>query len=221
MECDVIILSSAANQTLKDFTRQAVRSLLLSEKPGTFNVIVLEQATWKYNNAATFHMPGELNYNAFANFAFRKTSLPWVCIANNDVFFKRGWFSALMKYKYPVMSPKSPGNSLQEVYKQPAFGFNVQEHFSGWCFVINREIYNLIGGFDESFPFYCADNMVVNQLKQAGITPALIPDSRVIHFLGKTRKMLPPEKRIAITEQERVRYHKLQSKDRTININEN
>lgn len=206
MLCDVVILSNATDKVLKNLTRQAVKTLYDSEMTGVFNIIVCEQTTWKYNFATTLHMPGEFNYNRFANKAISAFNSPWVCVANNDVIFHSGWFSALLRVNAPVMSPANPANILQRRHKVPVQGTAVQEHFSGWCFVMRRSVWQTIGGFDEEFPFYCADNAVVRQLVAAGITPMLVPDSRVSHVVGATRKKLPAKERRAITADQVALY---------------
>lgn len=206
-KCDVVILSNAYLKHLRNFTRLAIRSLVRSEPAGTFNVIVCEQTTWQYNHATTLHMPGAFNYNRFANTGASQGKAEWICISNNDVEFTPGWFSKLTEHGGDVLSPRSPGMKMQDMHKSVARGYNIMEHFSGWCFVIRRQVWENIGRFNEDFPFYSADCMVVRQLREAGYLPAMVPQSVVTHFLGKTRKTLPFDIRKIITEGENQRYH--------------
>jgi hypothetical protein len=207
MLCDVVILSNANLPHLKNYTRGAIASLRASERTGTFNIIVCEQTTWQYNHATTLHMPEPFNYNAFANRAIATGKAPWICVSNNDVHFHKYWFSELFKIDEPVMSPRDPNNALQNKYASPVAGYNIQEHFSGWCFVIYRLLWQKLGGLATEYPFYCADNAVRDQLQKINIAPVLVPASVVTHFVGKTRKTLPAAQRLAITETERIRYH--------------
>jgi hypothetical protein len=207
MLCDVVILSNAVSHELKGFTRTAVKSLVESEISGIFNIIVCEQTTWQYNHVTTLHMPEEFNYNRFSNLAIATGSAPWVCVANNDVYFQPGWFSSLLRIDDDVMSPKNPDNHLQKNIIHPVKGTRRQKYFSGWCYVMRRTVWELIGGLDEDFPFYCADSAVVRQLNGKGITPTLVPDSIVLHRIGATRKKLPSLQRTLLTTLEIERFY--------------
>lgn len=188
--CDVIILSNAKTPALKEMTQRTIHTLLYSEKAGTFNIIVVEQAGVTYARTQTIHMPGEFNYNRFANLGVVQGKAPFVCIANNDLIFMRGWFSEMLRHKLLVMSPKNPGDRRQANIRVTECGYDVGRHFSGWCFVMQRRIWEQIGGLDEDFPFWCADNATVEQLKAINITPALVPNSHVQHLASETLKTL-------------------------------
>lgn len=157
--CDVVILSNAKTQVLKEMTQRTIHTLLYSEKSGIFNIIVMEQANVSYPRTQTIHVPGEFNYNRFANLGVLKGRAPYICIANNDLIFMRGWFSELLQYKLLVMSPKNPGDKRQANIRVTECGYEVGRHFSGWCFVMRRSVWEQIGGLDEDFPFWCADNV--------------------------------------------------------------
>lgn len=207
--CDVVILSNAFSPELKAYTRTAIKSLVNSEKAGTFDIYVCEQTEWKYNHVTTLHKPEKFNYNRFANEALSLGSSPWVCVSNNDVIFMKGWFTNLMKYKYDVMSPANPARMKQTRHKKNVEGLSLGTHFSGWCFVMKRNIWGRIGKFNEDFHFYEADRMVMNQLIEKGVKMWLIPESKVHHATGKTRIKLPAELHREITVKEVERYNKL------------
>ncbi len=190
--CDVVFLSYAKSEEYRNMTQFAVNSILRSEDEGAFNIIVEEQADVMYEGAKTIYRTDEFNFNEFANHGATLGSAPWICIANNDLVFKPGWFTELMKNQHlsDVLSPASPKNPLLKGFITPQFGYNIHMHFSGWCFVMKRELWEKIGGFDEDFPFWCADNAVVEQLKTASITPVVIPTSIVKHLGGTTLNSL-------------------------------
>lgn len=188
--CDVIILSNAKTNALKAMTQRAIDTLLASEKPGIFNPIVMEQSQISYSNAQTIWCPNDFNYNKFANSGIRRGSAPWVCVANNDLRFVWSWFHQMMRLKADVMSPKNPGDKRQADILSPQKGYTVGRHFSGWCFVMKRTIWEQIGGLDEDFPFWCADNATVEQLKAISIQPMLVPASQVQHLASVTLKTL-------------------------------
>lgn len=197
--CDVVILSDAKNAKLEATTRQAIQTLFRSERPGTFNVIVVEQSAVNYPVPQTLHLSGEFNYNKFANIGLAKGRAPWLCVANNDLIFEQGWFTELLKIGDDVMSPKNPGDPRQANVITPQGGYMVGRHFSGWCFVMKRSVWEKIQGFDEDFPFWCADNATVEQLKAIKTQCTLVPASKVKHLASETLRTLPEDEKRAKT----------------------
>lgn len=198
-KCDVVILSNAKNKKLEEVTRNAVKSLLQSEQAGTFNVIIIEQSDVRYPGTQTIHMPGEFNYNKFANLGIKKGIAPWVCIANNDLIFEKNWFSEMMKVRDKVMSPKNPGDKRQATIYHPQRGNVIGRHFAGWCFVMGRSTWEKIGGLDEDFPFWCADNAAMEQLKAIRVPATLVPASKVKHLASETLSTLTKDEKHAKT----------------------
>jgi len=184
--CDVVILSNAKIEALKTMTQQAINTLQASEKPGIFNIVVIEQSQATYLNAETLHAHGQFNYNSFANTGIIRGRAPWICVANNDLVFQRGWFHQMMLLKHDAMSPINPGDKRQANIRIPEKGYTVGRHFSGWCFVMRRTVWEQIGGLDEDFPFWCADNATVEQLKAKNIQSMLVPASQVRHLASET-----------------------------------
>lgn len=206
--CDVIILSNAKTPALKEMTQRTIHTLIYSEKSGTFNIIVIEQCDVTYPRTQTIHMPGEFNYNRFANLGILKGRAPFVCVANNDLIFMRGWFSEMMQHRSPVMSPKNPGDKRQNDIRVAEGGYTVGRHFSGWCFVMRRSTWEAIGGLDEDFPFWCADNATVEQLKAINCAPILIPNSHVQHLASETLKTLSQIEQDKITVEQVLKFNR-------------
>lgn len=185
---DIVILSNAKNDYLHELTYQTIKSAL--EADGEKYVFVLEQNAifWEYyfpgyTNIVTIGMGGEFNYNKFANFGASFGTSEYICIANNDLIFHSKWWVEMCKSIAPVCSPWEPNDKRQHDLIFDSEGFEVGRHFSGWCFVISRWAWNKIGGFDEEFAFWCADNSVVEQVKSIGLTPKLVRNS-IVHHLG-------------------------------------
>ena len=70
-------------------------------------------------------------------------------VSNNDVIFKEDWLFNLLKPNHPVVSPKCPKDQRQKGIKENTLGFEVGKHFSGWCFMIKRNVWEEIEGLDE------------------------------------------------------------------------
>jgi GT2 family glycosyltransferase len=184
---DVVMLSKADSYQIRDMTQKAIDSCLKGAGRHSVNIIVMEQnKTIKYRDAITVHNPGPFNYNRTANTGIRSGKAQWVVVANNDLLFHDGWLDALLRANLPVMSPVSPNLRHQARYRVNTPGFATGVHFSGWCFMMKRSVWEEIGGLDEDFVFWCADDATIEQVKAIGITPVLVPRSKVEHLVSKT-----------------------------------
>ncbi|WKW86002.1 glycosyltransferase [Gordonia Phage JonJames] len=189
---DLVILSNAKTADLHMMTSNCIRSIRETTSPRQVNIIVMEQ------NARYSSYPGadkvvlcpeSFHYNKFANRGLRTGSARWVMVANNDLIFEKGWLTELISTGCPVVSPKCPDDSRQRVIQEDTSGWTNGVHFSGWCFMMSREVYEDIGGFDECVSFWCSDDVVLEQLKVAGYDPpTLAPDAVVRHLGSKTLK---------------------------------
>lgn len=187
---DVVMLSNATTNTLARMTQKAIDSCIAGANSLPINVIVLEQQECEYRNATTIHAPGEFHYNQFANRGIRYGSAPWVMVANNDLTFQDGWLHHLLAAGHPVVSPKCPNDVRQRHIFKNTTGRNNAEHFSGWCFMMTRELWEKIGGLDPDFGFWCADDATIEQVVAQGIEPMLVPQALVQHRGSVTLKTL-------------------------------
>jgi GT2 family glycosyltransferase len=77
-------------------------------------------------------------------------------------------------------------NAVNPVFisNQALPGFQIGRHIAGWCIVAKRQTLKLIGGLDEDFIFFYADNSYAAQLKMAGLKHGLVCNSVVHHLDG-------------------------------------
>ncbi|VVA47931.1 Glycosyl transferase family 2 [Serratia ficaria] len=192
---DVVILSKGDTADRQKMTQHAITSCINGSGEVKVNVIVVEQVSGvRYRDAIVIRKSGQFRYNAFANYGISTGSAPWVMVANNDLEFLPGWASALLQAKHQVVSPVSPGESRQAGIASNQTGTTNGKHFSGWCFMLSRQLWEKIGGLDEEFHYWCADDSVIEQVKRAGVTPMLVPASRVRHLTSQTGgDVLPDE----------------------------
>lgn len=184
---DVVVLSKASTEELRQMTQHTIDTCLAGAGDHTVNVVVLEQiAGIRYRDAITLHEPGEFAYNAFANRGIATGRAPWVMVANSDLEFHDGWLDALLAAKHDVVSPACPRERRQSRATKNEKGTENGKHFSGWCFMIARTLWEEIGGLDEDFRFWCADDSVIEQVKAAGVTPMLVPAAKVTHLISRT-----------------------------------
>lgn len=183
---DVIILSNAKDRRFFTMTQQCIDSCIAGANSLPINVIVIEQNRQvRYKQATTVHDTTPFNYNKRANEGAKMGNAEWVMIANNDLVFANGWLHSLLIAGHDVVSPKCPNDPRQSDITENTKGYKCGRHFSGWCFMARRSVIDSVGGFDEDFGFYCADNSFIEQVRSIGIAPMLVP-SAIVKHLGST-----------------------------------
>lgn len=185
-DVDLVMMSNAGVYDLGVMTQRAINSAVLGAYSHDVNVIVMEQAPVEYDNAKVIHPDWPFNYNQFANFAAKEGEAPWIVFANNDLRFEPGWFDALLRANHAVVSPYSPGYHRHYNVLYNERGTQVGRHLAGWCFMMTRWLWQELGGLDETYPFWCCDNAVMDQLEAYGIKPMLVRDAVVHHTVSGT-----------------------------------
>lgn len=185
---DVVMLSKSLTRQQIIMTQNAIKSCIRGANGLSVGITVIEQGSHRYRGANTVHKPEKFNYNAFANYGASLGTAPWIMIANNDLTFKDGWLHALLAADNPVVSPHEPNDVRQRDIIENTMGYENGKHFSGWCFMVSRKLWREIGHFDDCVDFWCSDDVVIEQVKAAGITPMLVKGSIVRHTGSVTLK---------------------------------
>ncbi len=179
---DVVILSNAKTSSLRRMTQTTIDTCVAGANSLPVNVIVMEQQPVTYHNATTVQAPRDFHYNKFANLGARQGAAEWIMIANNDLVFHDGWLHQLIAAQHPLVSPKCPDDRRQTDIIENTVGDRTGRHMSGWCYMITRDLWSRIGGFDEDFDWWCADDSVIEQCRSLGVLPMLVPLSVVTHL---------------------------------------
>lgn len=190
---DVVILSKARKYRDSLMTQKAIDSCIKGANGLPINIIVMEGGVGEYHNATTVHNRNKFNYNDFANQGAAKGTAEWIMIANNDLEFTDGWLHNLLSADNDVVSPHEPTDMRQKGIIDNELGFVCGRHFSGWCFMLRRKLWLEIGGFDTDVDFWCSDDVVIEQVKAAGVTPMLVKQSIVRHEGSITLKQQPED----------------------------
>lgn len=190
---DLIILSKAKKYRDSMMTQKAIDSALNGANGLPLNIIVIEGGIGDYYNAKTVYNHEKFNYNEFANQGAGMGTAEWIMIANNDLEFTNGWLHNLISAGNAVVSPHEPTDVRQKGIIDNELGFECARHFSGWCFMISRKLWLEIGGFDTDVDFWCSDDVVIEQVKAAGVTPMLVKESVVRHEGSITFKQQPED----------------------------
>lgn len=184
---DVVMLSKAEDESFRKMTQKAIDTCISGANGMPVNVIVVEQVPGvTYKDAFVVEQTGQFHYNRFANIGAKSGSAPWIMVANNDLIFEDGWLHHLLSAGHPIVSPHNPGDRRQGGLSRNSVGDVNGRHLSGWCYALERSLWEQIGGLDEDFFGWCADDAVIEQVRAVGIKPMLVPKSRVRHLMSKT-----------------------------------
>jgi GT2 family glycosyltransferase len=202
---DVVMLAFTATEEIFQMNCTAISSLRAAEPDIHFNVFLIESNAafeglgWEYDPATQVIQPREkFNFNRFNNLGAALGSADWVVFSNNDVVFEQGWCTALLhahaqNSRLQSLCPVDPASqytpsgtfSSQEVFR---IGHHVRVTFTGWCFMVQRSVLGLIGGFDERFDYYFADDDFTLQLRQFDILNAAVMGAHVHHLAHVTSR---------------------------------
>ncbi|MDQ7948510.1 MAG: glycosyltransferase [Pedobacter sp.] len=217
---DVIILSYAKNDMLKQTTLAGIESLMASEDPAKirFNVIVIESnhdlKAYQYPSSETIYSNKKFGYHRYMNIGIKHSGNPYICLCNNDLIFHKNWASEILRAfeEDPTLDSASPICSIHHPpYGVPLnsgvhIGYEVRKEVTGWCLFLKRDILKKTGLLDEQFSFWYADNDYAKTLEQYHIKHALVTTSIVDHMESKTLKTLDQEAQLKITARERFYY---------------
>ncbi len=200
---DVVIISDGKDARMQAMTQNAINTCINGARGIKVNVIVVESVkSVSYRNAQTIYPDFTFNYNAYGNYGIKLGSAHYVMLANNDLLFKPNWLTELIKANHPLVSPKEPRDQRQRDIRVNTIGTKTGRHLSGWCFMIERSLWEKIGGFDEDVNFYCSDDVVIEQCKEFGVEPMLVVNSIVNHLVSTTLKTVSPTDRVTLTDEQ-------------------
>lgn len=219
---DVIILSNAKDEYLHLMTQVAIDTCIESEGEKMFKIIVLEQnPNVTYNNTwKIYHPEIPFNYNQFMNMGAMLGESEYIAFCNNDLVFEKNWASNLIKameeHSLDSASPLCKTARFQRGFSpngRVVIGNRTSVEFSGWCFVLNRKAWEKIGGLDEDFSFWCADNATLEQLKNHNLRHGLVTNSIVQHLEESTLKTIPKDEKEQMTFCQVLKFNKKYDKD--------
>ena len=222
VEIDVIILSYAQSEELRDLTIDCINSLMNSENPNEikFNVLVLESeksiAPFQYPNSNTIYPEETFGYHKYMNMGIAMTSASYICMCNNDLIFHSGWATEILKpfqrfvdvfSASPVCSTHHPkmGFKINDGLK---LGYRIGLEVTGWCLFVKRDIFRIMGQLDENYTFWYSDDDYANTLWVLKLNHVLVTASIVDHLYSKTLFLQSEERQVELTEKESFYFGK-------------
>jgi GT2 family glycosyltransferase len=215
---DIVIISDTKSEELKSVMTHTLKTLYNSESDINFYTYVVESSNADYSslhkNIKMIKPNTPFGYHKYLNIGRKLGTSEYVCLCNNDLDFKKGWASAIIKEmeKDPELLSASPISAAPHINQFGIklnsgieHGYKVRRQIAGWCIFQQRKIYEVIGDLDERFIFWYCDNDYAMDLKTRGIKNALITNSHVDHLVSKTLSTKKGKERSILTkEQESV-----------------
>jgi len=136
------------------------------------------------------------------NLGLRMARGDYIALVNDDLLF--GHLSlehcvqAIDKFELPCVYPMHTSGPAQ-LERFEAEGRNVAElplalvgpsEYRGFCWVMTRDLQDIVGSFDEQFELYYGDKDYWYRLIKEGYPPRCIQNALVHHFEGRTIKII-------------------------------
>lgn len=221
-EIDIIILSFAQTDELKQVTVNCLASLMASEDPEVikFNIIVVESQKdlkpFQYDYGQTVYPDTPFGYNRYMNIGIAMTSSPFICLCNNDLLFHLLWATEILKpfEVYWDLHSASPMCTIHhtKLGMEPNIGllpgYTERVEVSGWCLFFKRSMLSLIGQLDENFMFRHASHDYTHLLLALNLNHVLVTSSLVDHLDHTTLNQQEPERWNELMYQQDVYYEK-------------
>ena len=212
MIVDVIILSYAKNDAIIEMNNNCINSLNSSTDQHQFNIILIEtdstnEHSYQQKNVKVVQPGIEFNYNKFLNIGLKECTNDWILISNNDTIYHKNFLENMFianQFDTEIlsMSPMDDTWFRHNEFNRSIniyYGYRVSYELTGWSILINKKVFDVIGGFDEEFTFWYQDNDYANNLIKHNIKHALIIDSKVTHLLSKSHDLIEEEKKHEMT----------------------
>jgi GT2 family glycosyltransferase len=215
---DIIIISYAKTDELKQVTLDCVESLRSSEDPKNivFETLVIESnkdlSPYQYPGTKTIYPDTPFGYNKYLNMGISTTVNPYIGLCNNDLIFHKRWATEILNAfdQYPAISSANPYSENFDYDTRIRSGPNVIRRdntlhmngvLTGWCIFVKRNIFKKTGLLDEQFTFWYADNDYDMMLRKHGIKHALVKSSLVTHLFCQSHDLLLDKKEELTTGQ--------------------
>ena len=173
----------------------------------------LEKIIFDYGNIDLIKSSKNLGYGAANNLAVSKALTPFILIINPDILINEDSISDL--FKNFLNDPDNIGILGPSLYDQKMYrrtngtisyldqlnGVNVSnlsnnipsyntccKFLMGCCYLMRRDFFNSLGGFDENFFMYFEDNDLCDRTLKKGKYIMEVPSSKFIHLENASSK---------------------------------
>lgn len=202
---DVVILSNTKDKNFFRMLEKCVLTIKKSERVNTCITLVesndalLDKNIKELLPIDNVIFPQQpFNYNRFLNIGLQTCTNKKILFTNNDVFYDNDTLNILSSYldKYDSVSPWD-NNTSSSLHKVRGIyeGYKVRYNVAGYSFMTKRSVIKSIGGFDERFTFWYADDDYALSLQKHNFTHALIGNASVFHGFEQSHKLFDNKER--------------------------
>lgn len=220
LRLDVVVPSNAKTEDHYILTLDTVGTLLACDDVD-FNVVIMEQTKAKYDgmfdhisgNVITVNYEFRFNYNKCLNEGAKLGDSDHILFCNNDLIFHRFSIKRLFKgmEKFRSVSPYCNLSHPTKMYNNPVMsgnvlrpGYQIGGRVAGWAIMMERSVWDEIGGFDEGVDFWYSDNIYADQIRDKGIEHALVCNAFVDHLMSRTLRT--DKNKVNLTRNQRKKY---------------
>lgn len=193
-----VFLSKTVDKEVLDMTVNAMETLLNSLVLDIkINIVLVESEKdfkCSYPSYVNVIIPKEeFNFHKFLNIGIKSIISDWYLLCNNDIEFDSGWLEQILlvineRADINSFSPLCPLSTrqckLKKITRNKLYtvGFEPVLHISGWCILLKNSVVQELGGLDERFNFYFADDDYGLSLREHNLKHALVFNSLVTHL---------------------------------------
>jgi len=219
---DVIIPCNTNSVITIAITECCIHCLRQSETDNVkFNIVIMEQnpdVEWCEADR-TIHYDYSFNFNKVLNHGIRETSSDYIMILNNDAFVCRGAVEEMLAafdYGFGSVSPVD-GLRPKDFKRRFKEGYRIDGgqglgEVKGFCILLQRQVWECIGGFDTQVMFNGSDDIYIDQLKYHGLKHCVANNALVCHIGKVQRNQLDATQRYLFTEAQCALYHVIKNK---------
>jgi len=200
----LIILAYTDSQSVFEMNLECIQTFVASAKKASieYEIILVESdalSTWEYPiEQFKIIKPNHIfNFHKFLNLGIDKASGDHFVLSNNDVVYDVNAITELLSVHkihpkiqsfspYDKRSNKLPNQVVSD--NKYIIGYDIQKHLTGWCIIVNKNVFKKIKKLDETFDFYYADFDYAMQLRQHNICHALVSQMKVAHLESMSSK---------------------------------
>ncbi len=196
--CDVIVLTWNKKDIIESFVNSFLKNtsvlcrLIIIDNASNDNTQEY-LATLKDTPLCTFKIIINKENKGFVggmNQGIEISEAPYVCLANNDLLFTKGWLEEIISVfesnkNIGILNPNSNNlgtSPAERPKKENSNKFKEMPFCIGFCMVVKRELLKKIGGFSKEFhPFFFEDTDFSLRAQQAGFLIGVASASYVQH----------------------------------------
>ena len=204
LKFSLIILSYTDSQSIFEMNLECINTFVASAEKASVNydVILVESnkiSAWEYDleHFKIIKPNQSFNFHKFLNIGIANATGDYYVLSNNDVLYDINAIRELLIVNqinskihsfspYDYKSNKLPNEVV--LNNEYVIGYDIQKHLTGWCIVVNKDVFKKIKQLDETFDFYYADFDYAMQLRQHNVVHALVPKMKVEHLENMSSK---------------------------------